>query len=616
MQTIKKIRHYFSTHFAASFVLLMAIAILVIVLLLQQYLRQQYLQYLMEQSYKTEEAVLESLQTNVNYTIRNLINDGSELAISDSIYELTCKADSKGDSSSADERNTANYAVSLYNTLSKYDYSGDVAVAAIVSPEELICQYDRYRGEQYSLWTLENREKVQEMAAFLQNANEFPRYREFLEPREYTGHPERKVFHIAYPLTGGQESIWKVRYVLVMSYNMKFLQEFLNTVEVPEAKYIQGYVADGNGNIIYHSDEQYIGESAEKITKDAQLTTISKPLAYFGWTLNVVLDEKEMKEHVDHIYEKGLMIYMCLILCYILVITYWLVRLLHPVQTVSRAIQDVESGDYQSHISIEGSHEIWQLAEEYNRMVDAILSKNAEIERQHQETLRSVEQKHQAEREALESQINAHFICNTIGSITYEAIEAGNHHVSILLKKLSNILRYTFDQKCQEVYMSQEIAWVDQYLFLQKIRYETKFDYFIDFPENYSQWPCCKLMFQPFVENSIRHGFEGMETGGIIRITGEADADRLKIVIADNGCGMQPERAAIINEILKNKGLIDFENRRKVGIGIRNVVTRMRMYYGKDLEVVMETGPGKGTAFTFYIPIPAQEIWMDDLAEL
>lgn len=607
---MKKIRHYFSTHFVASFVLLMAVSILAIMLLLQQYLRKEYLKYLVEQSYKTEEAVLESLQRNVNYTMRNLINDGSELAVSRNIYDLVCKADPVF----SDRRNTANDVVNLYNTLSQYDYSSDVAVAAITSPTEMICQYDRYRGEQNSLWTAEN-QKVQEIAAEFQNTTEFPRYKVFLEPGEYAKHPERKIFHIAYPLTGGRESICKVRYVLVMSYSMNFLQEFLNTIEVPEAKYIQGYVADEAGNIIYHSEKRYIGESADAITKEANMAAISKPLDYFGWTLNVVLDEREMKAHVDAIYQKGMILYVGLIFCCILVTIYLLVRLMRPVKTISKAIQDVESGDYQSYIAIGGGHEIWQLAEEYNRMVDAILSKNAEIERQHRETLLSIEQKHEAEREALESQINAHFICNTIGSITYEAIDAGNHHVSVLLKKLSNILRYTFDQKCQEVYMSQEIAWVDQYLFLQKTRYETKFDYYIEFPETYNQWPCCKLMFQPFVENSIRHGFEGMECGGIIRITGEEAAGRLKIVIADNGCGIQPERAAIINEILKNKGLIEFEDRKKVGIGIRNVVTRMRMYYGKDLEVVMETEEGAGTAFTFYIPIPEQKGMQDETAE-
>ena len=134
----------------------------------------------------------------------------------------------------------------------------------------------------------------------------------------------------------------------------------------------------------------------------------------------------------------------------------------------------------------------WQLAEEYNRMADAIEEKNGEIRRKNEERLQSLRQQHRAEMEALESQINAHFICNTLGCINYEAIEAGNHQVSVLIKKLSNILRYTFDQHSQNVFMFQEIAWVDQYLYLQKNRYETLFDYEISFPDAYHYWPCCK----------------------------------------------------------------------------------------------------------------------------
>lgn len=209
--------------------------------------------------------------------------------------------------------------------------------------------------------------------------------------------------------------------------------------------------------------------------------------------------------------------------------------------------------------------------------------------------------KQRAEREALESQINAHFICNTLNAINYEAIDSGNYKVSILLKKLSNILRYTFDQKHQNVYMFQEISWIEQYLFLQKERMEQTFEYQIDFDSDYASWPCRKLMLQPFVENSILHGFEGMDSGGRIRIIGHGYKEFLKIVIEDNGCGMSKERKAVIREILENPMIA---KEREVGIGISNVITRMRMYYGNGFQVFMESDSGRGTSFTFILPTP------------
>ena len=180
-----------------------------------------------------------------------------------------------------------------------------------------------------------------------------------------------------------------------------------------------------------------------------------------------------------------------------------------------------------------------------------------------------------------------------------------------MLKKLSNILRYTFDQKSQDVFIYQEISWIDQYLYLQKYRLETVFDYEIQFPDLYGQWPCCRLMFQPFVENSILHGFEGRKQGGLIRISGEMEGELLKIVIEDNGCGMDAETERAIQAILIEQDKLSLDrkdaavqNDKRQGIGIRNVVTRMRMYYGSRFEISLETQEGTGTRFTFLIPIP------------
>ena len=252
-------------------------------------------------------------------------------------------------------------------------------------------------------------------------------------------------------------------------------------------------------------------------------------------------------------------------------------------------------------IFIQGTNEIWQLAQEYNEMLQVIEKAKREVEAQHLQVIESMRMKQRAEREALESQINAHFICNTLNAINYEAIACQNYKVSLLIKKLSNILRYTFDQKHQNVYMFQEISWIEQYLFLQKERLEQQFDYEIQFDSDYDNWPCRKLMLQPFVENSILHGFKGRNSGGKIKITGEGYREYLKIVIEDNGIGMPPQRQKILKEIMKNPVAA---KEHEVGIGISNVIARMRMYYGKEFQVDMDTEEYKGTRFVFILPIP------------
>ena len=149
--------------------------------------------------------------------------------------------------------------------------------------------------------------------------------------------------------------------------------------------------------------------------------------------------------------------------------------------------------------------------------------------------------------------------------------------------------------------MFQEISWIEQYLFLQRERLDNVFSYEISFDSDYDNWPCRKLMLQPFVENSIVHGFEGRESGGIIKITGEGYREFLKIIIEDNGQGMTSERKAVIQEILENPMLA---KTREVGIGISNVITRMRMHYGSKMNVEFWTEEGKGTRFIFILPMP------------
>lgn len=602
MKIIRLVKEYFSTHFSAVFAFYISVAVFVVAHIFMKYLKNEYLFYLREKSYETEDAVMESMQRSLNSTLCELITTGSEVVTDKNLLDLTIEVDR----AVKEGKNASQGYLNLHNALVGYNHLRFVSAMAIVGKDGLVCQYDRYKNSNSTIWGDGNQAYVEKMAddLFESIAEEnLPRYMAHLYPYAYPD-SKRKVFHVAYPLTGGVTGIRNIEYVMVISYSMSVFNEFLNTVEVPKVKYVRGFITDENDDILYYNDEAYWYEEHFLPTENDETTLISKPLNYFGWTANVIMDETEMKAHVDEIYQKGTVLYLIILVIYIVIVIFAMEHLLKPIRSISESLKEAEQGNYNSKIQIEGKNEIWQLAEEYNRMADAIEEKNHEISRKNEERLESLRQQYLAEKEALESQINAHFICNTLGCINYEAIEAGNFQVSVLIKKLSNILRYTFDQHCQTVYMFQELAWIDQYLYLQKNRYETVFDYEILFPDAYHYWPCCKLMFQPFVENSILHGFAGLESEGFIRITGEGFGDWLKIVIEDNGCGMGKEKATAVEEILRDKGHTTFVSQKKVGIGIRNVVTRMYMFYGEDLDITMETTAKGGTAFTFKIPLP------------
>lgn len=515
MKRIRKVREYFATHFAAVFTFYMSVAVFVMAFIFMNYLKDEYLHYLREKSYETEDAVMESMQRSLNDSLRELITTASEMVTDGELLELTKEADKAVKAG----MNIGSSYLNLYKVLVDSNHLRYVSAVAVVGKDGVICQYDRFKQLKFTLWGNENRAYVENMASDLFQSIEeekLPRYMAYLYPRVYPN-ADRKIFHVAYPLTGGVTGIRDIEYVVVISYSMEIFDPFLNTVEVPQVKYIRGCIADADGTVLYYNNETNRNEQDFLFAGKDEETLISKPLEYFGWTANVIMDEAEMKAHVDDIYQKGVILYLAILIIYIVFICLVMRRLLNPIRAISASLKAAEKGDYNSKIKIEGKNEIWQLAEEYNQMADAIEEKNNEIRSKNEERLQSLKQQYLAEKEALESQINAHFICNTLGCINYEAIEAGNHQVSILIKKLSNILRYTFDQHSQTVYMRQEIAWIDQYLYLQKTRYDSAFDYEIRFPDTYNYWPCCKLMFQPFVENSILHGFEGwkFEPGGV-----------------------------------------------------------------------------------------------------
>ena len=210
----------------------------------------------------------------------------------------------------------------------------------------------------------------------------------------------------------------------------------------------------------------------------------------------------------------------------------------------------------------------------------------------------------EAQIKALESQIDAHFLCNTLNAINYNVMESGNDEVAVMLKQLSGILQYAFSTKTETVTLGQEIHLVQQYLSLQKYRLMDKFDYEIRFPEEYGEWPCCKQILQPFAENAIVHGFEGIDTGGRILITGMECDGRFLLEIRDNGCGMSPEVETQLREYFRTNQELKLRSKGN-GIGICNVVTRMKHFFGAGFDVQLETKQGEGTCFTFWLPLPA-----------
>lgn len=591
---------YYRSHMWCSLLISIFGMIFIIALILMGYMKNKYYQYLLDTTYDSEKVMIESVNKNIENQMESFIDLGANIAVEERLQQEIENYVEAGKNNQAASK-------LMRTTLKSTTYgSGSITGIAVVEEEGLLAQFcreevgtERVKG----IWDESDQDEIIELFQEMKQHNEtgkLPRYIIVNGANEHLNLSGRGVLHIAFPIKNGY-NYKNMKYMIIVSYYSQSISTLLKQLsQGGKDEFLQGYIENSSGKILFHTDENYVDKNAKRIyNNDTNKINLETDVASYGWKLHGVIDKAALEANVNKMYSKAMLLYLCAILAVMVIAIFIIKSILKPVSVISTSINRVKTGDMQGYIFIEGTNEIWQLAQQYNEMLCSIQEANAKVEEQHGEIIESMKMKRRAEREALESQINAHFICNTLNAINYEAIDNGDFKVSLLLKKLSNILRYTFDQKHQNVYMFQEISWIEQYLFLQKERMGSAFDYEIQFDSDYDNWPCRKLMLQPFVENSILHGLEGVNKGGFIRITGEGYQEYLKIVIEDNGCGMTPEVEQTIKEVLENPLLA---KQKGMGIGISNVITRMRMYYTENLDIQLETEEGKGCKFIMILP--------------
>ncbi len=596
-------RDYLKSHISLQVTMTVLALLLVAGLILQSFVKNRYFAYLLRETRNTEWSAMEASAANANNMLKDLVNTACNIAVDSTLYVNVKLALENGE---GQDRRLLTLGTEL-NSISHY--TEDIAAVTVVTDEGVLLEYGRYwAGSGYkNLWTDETQDLLMDLYKreqdLLKGASDV-RYCVATEPLAHPNLPDMQLFHMAVPLIGKTASYEKAEAVIVLSFRLDNVFEAAALAGTHRGELAAAYLTDASGRIICREDGGLIGENVDDYAVSMKGNEqISQPLDYFGWTVGITIDIVEMRREVDRLYRQSILVYLLLLFACGVIWQVMIRHILRPVGLIRGAMETIRLGGDMPKIEVEGSHEIWQLAEHYNEMVDELARQQEEIQRSYKEKTLSIEQRNRAEMEALESQINAHFLCNTLAAINYNAVEKGDDEVALLLKKLSGILAYTFSRKLVVVTLGQEIQWVEQYLYLQKFRLMEVFDYTIEFPQEYGEWPCCKLFLQPFVENSILHGFEGTESSGRIRIAGRIDGKRFLLTVEDNGCGMEPEVEQIIQKILNETHTLDLSG---TGIGIQNVITRLRMYYGSQFAVQMRTGKGRGTCFSFWLPIPPE----------
>lgn len=207
------------------------------------------------------------------------------------------------------------------------------------------------------------------------------------------------------------------------------------------------------------------------------------------------------------------------------------------------------------------------------------------------------EQKQKSELNALQAQINPHFLYNTLDTIVWMIENHRQEDAARAVTALARLFRISLSKGKNIISVRDELEHVRNYLLIQEMRYKNKFRYQIDAEETVNTLATIKLVVQPIVENAIYHSMDFMDGDGVIQIHAAA-AEGILITVDDNGLGMPPD---VVERLLSGE-----ENTKTTGhgsgIGLKNVQDRIRLYFGAQYGVQIESEPDEGTRVTLTMP--------------
>ena len=393
---------------------------------------------------------------------------------------------------------------------------------------------------------------------------------------------------------------------LFLAVKLSFIEDVLADLE--EEKSAAMWVMDENGQIIFHTDSTKIGTVFRGI-KDLPLVNGSfqtgenqgKTLISVNksgrhkWMLVHSIPLKYLTKGTDMVRNVTVLAFFILVIITSLISVFLAWSVTKPIKKLGNLMQEVETGNLSVSIPITSKDEVGVLAQSFDSMLTEIrglIQKNYSIE---------IRQKN-AELYALQSQINPHFMYNTLQTISMAVEDGESQTVVEMVTLLGRMLRYSLSNKERIVPISQEVEHIQDFLKIQKYRFEERITYEIHTELDSGTYFTPKFILQPIVENSIKYGLEKRKGLSIQILVNEFKNDQGKkdilFSVRDNGPGINEEKLAEISRKLKS----DPMGERDSGFGILNVHARVMMMFGNQYELRVISSIDQGTEITIQIP--------------
>ncbi|WP_243120203.1 sensor histidine kinase [Caloramator sp. E03] len=395
--------------------------------------------------------------------------------------------------------------------------------------------------------------------------------------------------------------------VLLVDMNFSVIDQICTKVAFGKKGYI--YIIDSKGNIVYHPQlplinvglkrenikevqEHVFGKFFDKVNGERRLITI-ETVNFCRWRIVGIAYMDEISTIKKDMSLYILWVLLIGILFFISISAFISAKISRPIKQLEKSMMLVEKGQFDVNIDVKGEAEVAQLSRTFNIMVSRIKQlMNQIVEEQ--------ESKRISELNALQAQINPHFLYNTLDSVVWMAENGKSDDVISMVTALARLFRISISKGKNIISVSEEIEHARNYLVIQSIRYRNKFEYEFDVQEEALKYKTLKLVLQPIIENAIYHGIEYMVDKGKIKISVSVTNGKLLFEVRDNGVGIE-------EEVLNN--LLSYESSKKKGsgVGVKNVHERIRLYFGKEYGLKIESELDVGTNVQIWLPLIEEE---------
>lgn len=470
-----------------------------------------------------------------------------------------------------------------------------------------------YSTGTYEYISKETLRKLEGLTELLDNTN----FVTYVPPHEdYWGHG-KTVFSVVRSM----RDTYNKYGIFILDFDISSLSGLLNDFENPEDFSIT--ILDENQNFIYTTNEnmdqnhfyacyQEAAASETDRTFSANDVSIScyEVSSTTGWTFILTSSTAGYLKSLKNALAVSAILFLSLFFImssFLFLMTH---KLTKPLKQLTNQLMNLEPGRNINISQISSNNEITTLTNAVQAFLSEIYDQNQRLTEARRRTLK-------AHYDAMEAQLNPHFLYNTLSVIGMAGLSSGNTTVSTMCSELANLLRYSLSYTGQSVLLGQEITNTSSYLYIMKMRYEDDLIYSWDLDESLNALYVPKLILQPLVENCFQHGFQQTEHEILppwkIRITSFSDDNYWYLSITNNGAPFKDEKLQQLQERLQHFKLPEYDESnfediiRRQGFGLENTILRLNIYYHGEEYFNVSTDTERGeTTVTIGGPLESQ----------